>query len=58
MDEKDFAAFEKFALERGLDVEAEMTKVYAGDAEALARVFAFSTTFVLANTQMRPRRNT
>ena len=43
--EKDFDAFIEFAKTHGLDVEAEMNKVYAGDAMALARVLKFAAVF-------------
>src|SRR5687767_8165306 len=51
--DKDFEAFEHFASGHGLDVEAEMRKVYAGDADAFLRVFQFSTHFKRLDSHAR-----
>ena len=53
MTDQDFEAFERYAASHGFDVEGEMKKVYAGDSDALARVFQFSTRFSRLDAQAR-----
>jgi len=53
MSDRDFEAFERYAASHGLDVEGEMTKVYAGDSDAFARVFQFSMRFSRLDAQAR-----
>ena len=53
MTEQEFEAFERFAASHGFDVEGEMKKVYAGDADAFVRVFQFSMRFTRLDANTR-----
>ena len=53
MGEKEFEAFARYASAHDVDLEAEMSKAYAGDPAGLARVFGLAASFQTLDANAR-----